>query len=344
VVISAALSELISARIQVNVDAEPDREQQRGRVDVIEAFVRYSPVLSPHLRMRFRGGVFFPPVSLENTGLVWSTPYTITTSAVNSWIGEEVRPTGAEMTLQYSKEATEFAITAAAFGNNDPTGSLLAWRGWALHDRQTGLSDRLPLAPIPAFGPQGLFPQQPPYAQPFREVDGRLGYYTAASLKHQSLEINGIYFDNRGTQTDFDGSQYSWETDFFDAGLRFSLPANFELLGQYLQGTSRMGVGSMVNIDFYSAYGLLTTSFGRNRMTLRYDDFSVEDHDVFQFIDDNEECGSAWTLAYILQTGEKHRLAFEFLRVESERAVLQALGFPDPIEELLFQISFRIQF
>jgi hypothetical protein len=105
-----------------------------------------------------------------------------------------------------------------------------------------------------------------------------------------------------------------------------------------------MGIGSMVSIDFYAAYVLVTTSAGRNRFTVRYDDFRVQDQDRFLEADDNEENGSAWTLAYVFQTGEKHRIALEYLRIASDRPVRAALNLPVHEVNSLFQTGFRIRF
>lgn len=251
-VISSAFRQDLSARLQLNIDAEPGRSWQRGRIDLIEAFVRYNPLLSSRVRFRIRGGIFFPPASLENTGTAWTTPYTITTSAVNTWIEEEVRIHGAEVTTVLSSGLNEVAISAGSFGNNAPTGTLLAWRGWAMHDGQTGLSDRLPLASLPAIQPDGFLSRQPPYAQPFREVDGKLGYYTAASWNRVGgFELIGLYYNNRARQTEFDGFQYAWKTSFVNLGLRFPIRSNIEVLSQILTGRTSMGFGDMVAAKFY---------------------------------------------------------------------------------------------
>lgn len=85
----------VGAHAQLNIDAEPSEDQFRGRIDIIAGYVFYRPALTTILHLDLRGGVFFPPVSLENPGPAWTTVYTITQSALNSWIGEEVRPTGA---------------------------------------------------------------------------------------------------------------------------------------------------------------------------------------------------------------------------------------------------------
>src|SRR5262249_38873079 len=133
----------LSAHVQLNVDAKPDEAGLRSRADLIEAALVYHPDLAKHVRLRLRGGAFFPPISLEHTGPAWTTPYTITPSAANTWIGEEVRAVGVEGALVLKWERDEVRILGAGFGSNDPSGTLLAWRGWGLHDRQTGFGDRL---------------------------------------------------------------------------------------------------------------------------------------------------------------------------------------------------------
>jgi len=78
----------LSIRAQINVDAEHDFNR---RVDLVEGVIRYNPAISDTASIDIRAGVFFPTVSLENTDTAWLSPYTTTFSAINSWIGEEVR-------------------------------------------------------------------------------------------------------------------------------------------------------------------------------------------------------------------------------------------------------------
>jgi hypothetical protein len=343
VLASASFSESFSTRIHLNIDAEPERGLDRNRIDVIEALAAYRSFLSSSARIRIRGGIFFPPVSLENTGPAWTSPYTITTSAINSWIGEEVRATGGEAAFTFSGNSNEFTVVGAIFGMNDPSGTLLAWRGWSLHDRQSGYSDRLPLPPIQAISPDGLFPRQPRFVEPFREVDGRPGYYAGAQWTRTGLDISFLGYDNRGNPEEFDGTQYGWDTNFLNFGAHARLPGQIEILGQYLTGDSRMGFYNMVYIGFSSGYVLGTVLFGNQRFTIRYDRFKVKDQDRFREADDNREDGDAWTADYILETGEKHRLAFELLRISGDRPAAVDLNLPRETTEYIFQISFRIR-
>ena len=345
----AHASDALGFFVHANVDAEPDKKQHRGRVDLIEGFVFFRRQLTGLLHLEVRGGAIIPPLSLEHPGAAWTTIYTITPSAVNSWIGEEVRVTGGELNLLWTGASHELAVTGAGFGGNDPTGSLLAFRGWSLHDRVSGLSDRLPLPPIPAIGPGGPFAgPQPAWVSPFREIDGRLGYYGAAKWEtFDRLIVSAMHFDNRSDQIQFDGDQYAWNTVFDNVGLWLSIPRGFELAAQLLAGTSRMGrtvAGEdAVNIDFAAAYGLVSYLQGRHRLSLRYDNFDIKDRDVaLGAIDDSTEDGEAWTLSYWLSTGEWHRLAVEWTRVDSERAARATLGLPTRAIEDLFQVSFRL--
>lgn len=104
------------------------------------------------------------------------------------------------------------------------------------------------------------------------------------------------------------------------------------------------GVLAAVDIDFEAAYGLVSAPLGNHRISFRYDTFEIKDLDVLKPIDNNDEDGNAWTVAYIVNTGERHRLAFEWLRIESERPARQTLGLPSKVTENLFQASFRVEF
>src|SRR2546430_8811925 len=54
----------------------------------------YADLFTEHLR--FRAGSFWLPTSRENIDPLWTSRYTITFSALNSWMGQEVRPIGAD--------------------------------------------------------------------------------------------------------------------------------------------------------------------------------------------------------------------------------------------------------
>src|SRR6185295_10665879 len=143
-------------------------------VDLVEAYFKYRPVSTTPLRWSFKAGAFFPPISLENDGIGWTTPWTLTPSAINSWVGEELRTIGGETTAEWRGQGYEIEATAALFGVNDPAGTLIAEHGWTFGDRPIGLFDRSRL-PNATLRP-GM--RAPIYTMPMQEIDGRVGWYT----------------------------------------------------------------------------------------------------------------------------------------------------------------------
>src|SRR5580704_1547165 len=96
---------------------------QKTVVDLIDAYVRYRPVSTSRWRWSVRTGAFFPPVSLENTGIGWTPEWTLTPSAINAWVGEELRIIGGESTIEWRGDVDTFEFTAAAYGLNQPAGA-----------------------------------------------------------------------------------------------------------------------------------------------------------------------------------------------------------------------------
>jgi hypothetical protein len=346
--VDAELSPVLDAHLQVNADAEPDEAGLRSRASLIEASVTYRPELSQRLRLRIRGGAFFPPVSLEHDGPAWTSPYTITGSALNSWIGEEVRTIGVETSLVLKWDRDELRLTGAGYGSNDPAGTLLAWRGWAIHDRQTGFGDALAYAPVPGMGPGQPFERNARWVEPTVEVDGRIGWYAGARFSRQGVfEARALHLDNRAVQTVFDGWQYAWLTRFDAFGLRLELPHRIRVLAQHLQGETHMGRtpagDEAVLVPFRASYGLVSVPVRRHRLSLRYERFRTDDEDVFLALDPNAERGSAWTACYAFEASQRQRLAFEVIQVDADRVLHRVLRLPRGKETLL-QTSWRISF
>jgi hypothetical protein len=241
------------------------------------------------------------------------------------------------------------SLLASVFSHNDPAGTLLAWRGWALHDRQTAAFERLPLAPIATLAPGGSFPLQAPWTAPIREVDGRPGYQVGAEWSMSGVfDLRASRWDNRGDPAAFDGFQYAWYTEFSSAGTRVRLPAGLEAIGQYMDGTTQMGemVGGELPVDnrFRAGFVLLTGARGRHRVTGRYDWFDVEDRDVLIDDDPNDESGHAWTAAYLFDLTGAARLAVEWLQVTSTRPSRAGLDLSPRTRERQAQASLKLRF
>ncbi len=124
----AHASDSLGVFAHANVEAEPDMRQHRGRVDLVEGFVFFRRQLSEQFQVEGRGGALIPPLSLEHPGAAWTTIYTITPSAVNSWIGEEVHITRGELNLRWTGLSQELAVTGAVGPHVIPRGRGGSWR------------------------------------------------------------------------------------------------------------------------------------------------------------------------------------------------------------------------
>ncbi len=331
---------------QANVDAAHDFGR---RVDIVEAFARYTPAVTDTVSLDIKAGLFFPGISLENTEPGWLSPYTTTFSSINSWVGEEVRSLGIEAGPSLLAGETRLSVFGALTTRNDPTGTLLAWRGFALHDRVGGFADRLPLAPLSIFTRAGLFPDQPEYVEPMREVDGRWTWSAGVSVRHPRYRVKALYQPRTANPGAFDGQQYAWRTGYAAIGLA-RVFGPFEFLVQGLDGETRMGVlpsgRNAVVAGFRAAYGLGTwaSPSNRHRTTLRFDAFRVTDRDEFKADDPNRETGSAWTFAYRLEPAKHHAVTLEILRVDSDRENRRDLRLKTRVLEVSGTLSWRITF
>ncbi len=282
-------------------------------------------------------GQFFLPSSRENVEALWTSPYTLTLSALNSWVAEEIRPIGLDFAWRRTDANDQrWSVGGTLFGGNDTAGALVAWRGFAMHDRPTPTAEFLPLPRLAAL--PTTFPDQDPRGtRPFSgDLDHRLGYAGRArwDAPQRRAVVQATAFLNNGDRDLYSG-QYAWQTDFRWLSTEVELPVGFRFLGEWGTGTSEMGFAppgrrsrSQVDIRFDVLYALLSWQRGAVRTSLRYDDFAVEDRDSTPG-DDNSENGSAWTLAVIGTLGEKWRVGLEMLYLEADRPEAQRNGTDD---------------
>src|SRR5256885_1851967 len=96
---------------------------QRTDAGLSQAYLTFRPMRSSKLAFAARAGLMWPPVSLEHEGTDWHVKDSITSSAINSWVGEEVKPVAAEANLGFSLGEQKFHATAALMAANDTAGT-----------------------------------------------------------------------------------------------------------------------------------------------------------------------------------------------------------------------------
>ncbi|HYI08506.1 MAG TPA: hypothetical protein VEK57_05520 [Thermoanaerobaculia bacterium] len=275
--------------------------------------------------LQLRAGQFFLPTSRENRDPLWASPYTINFSALNSWIGEEVRPHGVDLQYRHITARGHALTTAAtAFRGNDSMGALLAWRGWAIGNRLSAYDEVLPLPPLPSL--DTFFRFQRDGTKPFgTDLDGKTGY--SARLRYslpQRAGIQYLYLDNQGDRALYRG-EYAWATKFHLLSADAGDPDRLSVAAEYMKGKTGMGHGeAFVDAGFYATYFLASWKRGRNRWSGRYELFNTEERD-FSIAESNEENGRAWTFTWMFDLLARVRLTAEFTQVTGDRP-----GAPDP--------------
>ena len=328
------LGEVFSAHVEASTWDDDDKNP----IDLTEAFLEYRPYPRDGWRTRVRLGAFYPPMSLENRAIGWETPYTITPSAISSWIGEEIRTIGLEGQVDWLGTRLghdfDFQLTAAVFGWNDPAGTMLGAHGFAFHDRQTTL-----------FGRVGAPQPDPMYAKKelFHEIDGRPGYYVGAQARYLDRAVlNVLHYDNRADPTARLPSirDLAWLTKFDAVALRIETGGGWTVLLQGLDGTTVIDPGFWLDWEFDSQSALLARRMGAHMLAVRYDEFNV----LFRGdpLQSGSEDGNAWALAYSYDSGEHWRFALEWLRVDSDvPARVELLGQPAFARESKVEFSAR---
>lgn len=299
------------------------------RAGLAEAFVQFRPELTPATALRFRAGLFFPPTSLENTDPLWQSPYTITLSALNTWIGEEVRLTGLEGALQRTITDGRLELAGTVFVANDPTGGLVAWRGWTLGDRLSTVGEVLPLPPIDSFRSGGAFAdQRDDGTRPIDELDSQPGFAARARGSFgDALLVQAAFTDNRGDRR-LERAQYSWETRFGQAGLELRLGSQVTVVAEGALGETGMGpavpAGPFVQLRFRVGYALVSWRGGAWRVAARLDGFENQDRDGTAEPDD--ESGWALTTAVFWRPRPFLRVGVEYAEVRGHRPAALAGG------------------
>jgi len=308
-----ALDAPVGERWSAHLDVSAWDDHDKVPAGPTEAYLLFRPYPWNGYRLRLRLGEFYAPISLENRASGWESPYTLSFSAINSWLATEVRTVGLETSLEWlgtrRGHAFDLAATGGVYGWNDRIGVSLALDGFQLHDRQTPFFGRLgPARTAPLFG-----------AQPFTEIDHRAGVYGGLEARVlDRLVLRVLRYDNRADPADYDSvsNVIAWQTRFTSAGARLESESGWTGIVQWLDGSTVIAPPPNLYLEwpFRAAFGLVSKRLGRHTLSARYDQFEVDSNIPTGA---GYERGHALTAAWMFNASARWRLALEWLRVRS---------------------------
>jgi hypothetical protein len=347
----------ISPRLWTRVVADYVDDASAG-LDLTEAYIDWQPTSRNQHQVKL--GAFYPPLSLENGDRGWNSPFTYSYSTINTWLGEEIRPIGVEWSMRrhlgYASSPHEIVAFASGFYGNDPAGTLLFWRGWAMHDRQSRLNDVLPMPPMPVFRNGAVVGTTPHSLEPFEEIDDRPGAYAGVEWRYARRGLVQLaHYDNRADPAAFRDGQWGWDTQFTQLATQISLPAELGLIAQWLEGDTVWITGARPNgtlspfaevvTDGFDAKFVMLTRLvgGAHRLSLRYDDFAMAREGPSN---DPTDSGHAWTVAYRYERSARLSGGVEWLTITSRRDQWAEFYFVDPVateRQLRFQVNLKLR-
>jgi hypothetical protein len=308
-----ALTESLGELWSVHLDASAWGDHDRIPVGLTEAYLQFRPYPFAGYRLRVKAGAFYPPISLENRDSGSESPYSLSYSAIDSWLAIEVRTVGVEAQLDWlgtrQGHGFDLGVTAGAFGWNEGAGGFIAGDGFTLTDRQTPLGGRVGLPGDPVLM----------NFEPFREFDGRTGVYGGLEARWlDRVVVRALRYDNRADPAalDYASSAIAWETTFTALGARYEGSDGITAIVQTLKGDTTIAPGGYwLDWPFKAQYALLAKTFGRHTLSARYDRFEV-DAGVNNG-GDGAQIGHALTAAWVFTLDQHWRFTLEWLRVTS---------------------------
>lgn len=349
------LTNTVNARLVLDATDSISR-----KLDFTEAYLEWRPVPRSAWRMRSRLGAFYPRISLENSDAGWSSAYGLSSSVINTWIGEELRVFGADTRLTRSFKSApdhQLSLDFGIYYGNDPTGALLTWRGWASHDRQTGIWSTLPTPQVSAIAPWAPGGEPLPDFDPFTEIDHKAGLYAGAEWRWAGRgRLRYLHYDNHADPEAVNsGGEYAWQTWFDSAGAEVELPLRTALIGQWMSGSTRMGpdlgegtpfdLWRVQDAEFDATFLILTHLTGRHRFSARYEWFDLQPFNDPEGIT-NKDNGNVLALSYLYQATSHLRVGAEYLSIasdhcDSETCIWVFNGLPRTTREETFQLTLR---
>lgn len=297
----------LTAQVQLGLDWRPSMSfgghvhllarsdadgSRRGRAGVVEAFLDQNFARGDH-RLRLMQGAFFLPGSRENVDALWESPYTMTSSALNSWLGEELRPIGVDAAYTFRRAWT---AAATVFRGNDTFGALPAARGWAMRDHWALLGEHIPV-------------DEEYFTSVSAENDHRLGWSARGRWNNDRATAQLTHIDNRGDALEY-GELFDWYTCFDIAAADYTL-GDWTFVAESGWGyTDIIVAGTRYRSDIDASYVLASRRLGNGRASLRAE--------VFRTPEQNER---ALTAAYLWSPRGPLRLGVEGIVTDSDKRV-----------------------
>jgi hypothetical protein len=331
--------------LSANVSAAWQRDQENA-VDLIEAFVNWLPPQTGAVGFQLRAGLMWPEISLEHsTGGAWSVVDTITPSAINAWVGEEVKVVGLEGTVRADIGGSTFGLTGAVFGFDDTAGTLLSFRGWALHDEKATAFGHFKLPPLNPF----MTFAQENRTRSLLEIDNRPGWYARLDWRAAApLGAALFYYDNRGDPEAFTHNlQWGWRTRFWNLAFDADIGSKTRLLAQGMTGSTIMGFEQngkrWVHTHFSSAFVMLSHRLtDKWNVAGRVEAFRTREHGS-EMSPLESEHGWSWTAALKYLLNDHVTLKAEALNIRSKRGVRLTNFGIDPFQaQTVFQFAVQV--
>ena len=251
-------------------------------------------------KLRLRAGEFWLPTSRENVDPLWNSRYTITFSALNSWIGQEVRPIGAD--LQWAPNFY-FTVGATAFRGNDTMGTVLAERGWVMGNRLSAYNEKIAL------------PAPDKLTRPFgSDLDGENGYSGRIRLQMpERALLQFTHIDNRAVIGVGAPPEVPWHSKFNIVGTEIGSTSPTVLVAEWAKGDTTVGFpGGTFTVPFDTVYVLVARTVNKTeRFTVRLERFS-SGYDAAQ------KHNKATTLAWLHQSGPSWRTGLEYVKINGD--------------------------
>lgn len=302
-------------------------DDENNGFGITESYFKYRSFPDNNgLRYQARMGFMYPKISLENVATGWSSPYTLSYSTMNSWLGEEVRHLGLEAGItklgKFSGSNHDFSLSAVLFTANDPNGAMLAWHGWTQSSRQSFWNEKLDFPQIPVLDDGEALEVQARRSDPFKELDSLSGYQITGQWDWRGkVKLLAGYYDNRTATDVVEDGQYTWMTQFSHLSVKWQLEDNFTLLFQHMSGDTRMRVVNnfdVVALNFSNSFLLLTKKWHKFRFSTRIERFETDDLDGLVG-DNNDEDGKGVTLSLAYEFSKQLFFHLEYNYLDSIR-------------------------